>query len=63
MMYGGQRKFAPQGNKKSDATLKTEFDFEKANLLFHGMVDKLDDLAISTNGGEKSEKSGSEDRD
>lgn len=63
MMRGGQRKFQPQANKKFDAALKTEFDFEKANQVFQDMVDKLDDLSVSANGGERSEKSGSEDKD
>jgi len=52
---GNRGKFNPM-NKKFDATLKTEFDFEKANEAFQQMVDKLDDLNISLN-GEKSEKS------
>ena len=56
------RKFVPNPNKKLDATLKTEFDFEKANQVFQQMVDKLEDLNISVN-GEKIEKSSTEDKD
>ena len=62
MIMRGGRKFVPQSNKRFDATLKTEFDFEKANQVFQEMVDKLEDLNISLN-GEKSEKSGSEDKE
>jgi len=63
MMRGNGRKFVPQSNKKFDATLKTEFDFEKANEVFQQMVDKIEDLSISANGEKNGEKSGSEDKD
>jgi len=59
MMRGGGRRFAPQSNnKKFDATLKTEFDFEKANEVFQQMVDKIEDLNLSANGevGSKDEE-------
>jgi len=60
MRSGG--KLLPQTNPKVVGTLKTEFDFEKANEAFQQMVDKLDDLDLSTN-GEESEKAGSKDKD
>lgn len=58
-MRGGPRKFVPNKGKFNDPALKTEFDFEKSNQQFLDLVDKLDELNVSTNG----EKSGSEDRD